>query len=186
MRLPVHVFDWGVRDDLFVCEPGEKTALLALIKRKQGNLELLRRALYSRDPAYISRIKWLEMDGLAEEEYARELRRSTAFVSLSIAEGLYVPYLEAMRCGTIVAGYSAVGAQCALIAAGAGRNCISAENGDYATLAMRLEPLLQDMLRGDCSAWQPLIRNALDYSAQYTLEREERTIVAIWREILGA
>lgn len=185
MGLPVHVFEWGIRDDLFAFDPGEKTAQLAFIIRKQANLEILFRVLYSRNPDYLRGIRWLGMDDLSEEDYARELRRSTAFVSLSLTEGLYAPYLEAMRCGTIVAGYGAIGARQALVGSGPGRNCITAENGDYATLAMELEPLLQDILRGDLSAWQPVVRNALAYSAQYTLEREEQTIVAIWRRILG-
>lgn len=186
MSLPVHVFEWGIRADLFAFDPSEKTAQFAYITRKQENrLETLLRVLYSRNPDYILRIRWFGMDGLSEEDYARELRRSTAFVNLSLAEGLYAPYLEAMRCGTIVAGYGAVGARQALVGTGPGRNCITAENGDYAALAMALEPLLQDILRGDLSAWGPVIRNAREYTEQYTLEREEKSVVAIWRQILG-
>jgi glycosyltransferase involved in cell wall biosynthesis len=184
MGLPVHVFDWGVRGDLFCFRPEEKTAQIAYIKRKERNIEVFRRLLYSRNPDFINRIRWLAMDKLTQSEYARELRRSLVFVSLSSTEGLYAPYLEAMRSGTIVAGYNAVGAKQALVGTGPRQNCICAENEDYFSLGMQFEPLLQGILRGDVSAWQPVIQNALDYSSQFTLEREERSVVAIWRAIL--
>jgi len=37
--------------------------------------------LHSRNPEYLQRIHWLGLDGLSEEEYAREIRRSTVFIS---------------------------------------------------------------------------------------------------------
>jgi hypothetical protein len=185
MNLPVHVFEWGIRDDLFYFRREEKERQITYIKRKQHNIEILKRVLCSRRPNYISDIRWLALDGLSEEDYAREIRRSTVFLSLSTAEGLYAPFFEAMRSGTLVGGYHGVGAQRALIPSGPNQNCVIAENEDYITLARRLEPLLADLLKGDLSDWQKLIDNGLQTSARYTLEREEASIVAIWREILA-
>lgn len=185
MRLPAHAFEWGIRADLFSHHPEEKVRQVAYIKRKQGRMDVFKRVLHSRCPRYITDIRWLAMDGLSEEEYARELRRSTVFLNLSTAEGLYAPFFEAMRSGTIVAGYNGVGARQALIASGPDKNCIMAENEDYISLAYQLEPLLDDILTGDLKRWKPLIDNGLKTSAAYTLEREEASVVAIWREILA-
>ncbi len=184
MRLPVHLFDYGIRGDLFYYRPEEKIPQITYLKRKQHNLEIFQRMLYSRNPDYVNRIRWLGMEDLSEEDYAREIRRSAVFLSLSTAEALNVPYLESMRSGTIAAGYDGVGSQQALVASGPKQNCIIAENEDYMTLGRLLEPLLEDLVRGDWSRWQPIVQNGLEYSAQFTLEREEKTIVAIWREIL--
>jgi hypothetical protein len=186
MGLPVHVFEWGIRDDLFYFRPQEKAAQIAYIKRKQHNVDVFQRLLRSRNPDYIRRIRWLALDELSEEDYAREIRRSLVFLSLSTMEGLYAPYLEAMRSGTIVAGYGAVGARGLLVAEGPAQNCISAENDDYFALAMRLEGVLEGMLRGDLSDWAHVVRNALEVSSRHSLEREEQSIVSIWREILRA
>jgi glycosyltransferase involved in cell wall biosynthesis len=186
MQLPVHVFDWGIQADLFVFRPEEKVAQICYIKRKQGNVDEFRRMLRSRNPAFLSGIRWLAMDNLPQAEYARELRRSIVFLGLSTTEGLYAPYLESMRSGTIVAGYDAVGGKRALVGKGPSRNCITAENHDYFALGMQLEPLLRDILAGDLSAWQPIVENALEFSARFTLEREEESVVSIWRSLLCA
>jgi hypothetical protein len=185
MRLPVHVFEWGIRPDLFVYRPHEKQPQVSYIKRKQHNMEILKRVLYSRNPAFLRSIHWLEMDGLSEEEYARQLRRSTLFLNLSTTEGMYAPYFEAMRSGTLVAGYNAVGAQRQLIGSGERQNCILAENEDYITLAWRLEPLVEDMLRGDTSRWQGILHNAIQTTAGFTMEREEASVASIWNKILA-
>jgi hypothetical protein len=185
MNLPVHVFEWGIRDDLFYFQPQEKERQITYIKRKQHNIEVFKRVLYSRDPSYITNINWLALDDLSEEEYAREIRRSTVFLSLSTTEGLYAPFFEAMRSGTIIAGYNGVGAQHALIPSGPDKNCVIAQNEDYMALAYQLEPLLIDILAGNLSRWQQVINNGLQTSAQYTLKREEASIVGIWQEILA-
>ena len=40
------------------------------------------------------------------------------------------------------------------------QNCILSQNGDYFTIAKRLELLLIDILNGEYSKWQKVIRNA--------------------------
>jgi len=185
MGLPTHAIDAAIRSDLYFHEPKEKKPQVMLIKRKQGNAEQLVRALRCRDPAYVERIRWLPVDNLSEEDYAREVRRSTVFLNLSMFEGLQTSSLEAMRCGTLVAGFNGIGSREVFVGDGPAQNCITAENGDYATLAVRLEPVLKDILKNDMSAWQPVLQAALATAAPYTLEREERTLVELWRKLLA-
>jgi len=186
MQLPVHVYEWGVRDDLFYVRQEEKERQIAYIKRKQGRMEVFKRVLHSRCSRYITDICWLAMDALSEEAYAREVRRSQVFVTLATNEGLPCSSLEAMRSGTIVAGYNGVGGQGIFIPSGPDQNSIMAENEDYITLAYQMAPLLDDILAGDLSRWQQIINNGQKTADPYTLQREEASVVAMWRAILAS
>jgi hypothetical protein len=73
-----------------------------------------------------------------------------------------------------------------LIGSGAQQNCILAENTDYVSLALALEPVLHDILRGDMSNWSGILENAANLSAVYTEYAETNSVVAVWREILAA
>jgi len=89
-----------------------------------------------------------------------------------------------MRCGQLGGATNAVGAQRALVLPARSKLYQRRERGLH-DAGRRLEPLLQDLIRGDLSGWQHLIQNGLEYSAQFTMERKRVTIVAIWREILA-
>lgn len=185
MKLPVHVYEWGIRGELFYSRPEEKERQIVYITRKQGHMDVFKRVLRSRNPRYVSEIRWLGLSDLSEEEYAREIRRAMVFVTLATNEGLPCSSLEAMRSATLVAGYDGVGGQGFFIPSGPDQNCILAENEDYITLAYQMEPLLDDILAGDLNRWRPLIDNGQKLAARHTLEREEASVVKIWQEILS-
>ena len=184
MRLPVHVFQWGINPQLYYYSPQEKTRQLTYISRKAGEMQELKRVLRSREERFIDQLTWKGLEGLAEADYAREVRRSAVFLNMSRAEGLCCSVLEAMRSGTLVAGFNSVGGKRELIGDGDGQNCILAENLDYITLAYRLEPLLNDLLADDLSRWEAMRQNALADSAEYSMEAEEASVVSMWRSIL--
>jgi hypothetical protein len=184
MQLPVHVFSWGIREDLYFYDPREKLPQATFLSRKQGEIHEFLRLLYSRNPDFLSRIQWLGLDGLAESDYAEQIRRSSLFLNLSPAEGLPCSLLEAMRCGTIVAGYNSVGGQRELVGGGPEQNCILTENLDYVTLARRLEPFLVDLLSGNLARWEVLRKNGLATAAKHTREAEERSVVSLWQTLL--
>ncbi len=186
MKLPIHVYEWGIRGELFYSRPEEKVRQIAYIKRKEGKMDVFKRILHSRNSRYTTDIRWLALAGLPEEEYAREIRRSMVFVTLATNEGLPCSSLEAMRSATLVAGYDGVGGQGFFIPSGPDQNCILAENEDYISLAYQMEPLLDDIRAGDLSRWQPIIGNGQKLAARHTLEREEASVVKIWRDILPA
>ncbi len=91
-----------------------------------------------------------------------------------------------MRCGTLVAGYNSVAGQRELIADGPRQNCILSQNGDFFTLAQRLEPLLDGMLHDDLTPWRPIVQNGVECTAKFTPEAEDSATWAAWQEILAA
>ena len=175
----------GVNPLLYKYEPEKKTAQVSFIKRKAICFEEFQRILYSRNPAFIEKITWRGMEGLDETDYAREIRQSRVFLNLSTAEGFPHSMMEAMRAGTLVAGYNSVGGQRELINSGPEQNCILAETMDYITLAQKLEPVLLDVINGNMNRWNTIIRNGVEYSKKFTPEEQERTVVLAWKEILG-
>jgi hypothetical protein len=185
MRLPTHVFTWGIRSDLYYFDRAAETPTIVFIKRKQGSMQQMLGALSSRNPDFVDRINWFELDGLSEAAYAQHIRRARVFVNMSPAEGLPCSLLEAMRAGTLVAGYNSVGGRDQLVGAGEKQNCILAENLDYPSLARQLEPLLLAILAGDTSKWDNIRQNALATAAPFTLEAEEQSVLNLWRSVLG-
>lgn len=183
MRLPVHLFRWGINPQLYYYSPQEKTRQLTYILRKAGAMHELMRLLRSRDPRFIDQFTWKGLEGLDEADYAREVRRSAIFLNMSQAEGLCCSVLEAMRSGTLVAGFNSVGGKRDLIGDGDGQNCILAENLDYITLAYKMEPLLNDLLADNLSRWERIRDNAMAATAPYTPEAEEQSVLAMWKNI---
>jgi hypothetical protein len=185
MKLPTTVFHWGVNPTLYHATD-KISPELVYIERKQDRIHALQNIYRSRNPRLVRDIKWTALNRLSEAEYAAIIRNAFAFLSLSRAEGLPCSHLEAMRCRTLVAGYNSVGAQRELIGHGPKQNAILAETMDYVDLAMKLEPILTDLLKGDVSAIQPVIDNAYTLSQQYDRQSEEQSIIAMWREFLGS
>jgi glycosyltransferase involved in cell wall biosynthesis len=184
MNLPIHLFAMGIDPQLYYHTPAEKIPQISYIERKKTDCESLQRVLHSRNPAFVTEIAWKGHSGLSQAEYAAEIRKSVIFLNMSPAEGLPFSMLEAMRAGTLVAGYNGVGGQRELIGAGETQNCVLSENLDYVNLARKLEPLLSDVLEGDLSRWDHVLRAGIELSNRYTLEEEERTVLGMWKEIL--
>jgi len=183
MKLPVHVFRWAIDPQLYYYAPQEKVRQLTYISRKADKMQDLKRMLHSRDARFIDQLTWKGLGGLTEADYAREVRRSAVFVNMSPAEGLCCSVWEAMRSGTLVAGFNSVGLKHELIGDGDGQNCILAENMDYVELAYKLEPLLIDLLADNLSRWERIRDNALAAAAPYTPDAEEQSVLAMWKNI---
>jgi hypothetical protein len=185
MGLPYHLFQVSIDPKLYYCDAKEKGPQVCYLYRKQGEMPELRRALWSRNHKFLDAIVWVPLDGMSEADYARQVRRSSIFLNLSPFEGVHIPLLEAMRCGTLVAGYTSVGSQRELTGAGERQNCILAETMDYVTLARKLEQPLLDLMAGNMSRWDQIRANALAATEIYTPAEEEATVLAMWKTILG-
>jgi glycosyltransferase involved in cell wall biosynthesis len=185
MRLPTHAFTAAVNSRLYYPTPDQKLPLIVYIKRKQAEIPQLMGLLWSRDPRYLEAIRWLALDGMSEVDYATHVRRACLFLNLSHAEGWPCSLLEAMRAGTLVAGWNSVGGKRELIPSGPHQNGLFVDNLDYPELARTLEPLLQDILRGDLSAWNTLHANAYACSQFYNENAETQSVLGLWHMILG-
>jgi hypothetical protein len=185
MRLPTHLFSSSINSRLYYPTPGEKRPLIVYIKRKQEEIPLLMHLLWSRNPQYTQAIQWLALDGLPEVQYAAYVRQAQVFLNLSHAEAWPCALMEAMRSATLVAGWNSVGCKRDLVPTGPQQNGVFVENLDYPELARAIEPVLLDILRGDVSAWDPIRANALALSQIYNEEAETRSVLALWKSILG-
>jgi hypothetical protein len=184
-KLPANVFRWGINGELYY-PTSEKQAEVVYIQTKQDRIDALQRVLRFHDPRLTTDIKWTALQGLSEPDYAAAIRRAAIFLNLSRAEGLPCSLLEAMRCNTLVAGYSSIGGQDDLIAHGPRQNGIRVETMDYPALAMHLAPILQNILRGDYSQHARIIQNAYDASLAYGWETEEASILELWNALMQA
>jgi protein O-GlcNAc transferase len=183
MELPVHLLQSSIDHQRYYYEPDAKRPQIAFIKRKAHNVEMLKRLLGSRNQEYIKKIKWLGLEGITEDIYAAEVRKSSIFLNLSAAEGYPTSCLEAMAAGTLVAGYDSVGGREILCGRGVNQNCILAPNGDYVSLAYALEPVLRDLLRGKSQRTAAIISNARKAVSDITMTNERQSLISFWDSI---
>ena len=182
MDLPVHMLNSSIDHQRYFHDPTLKLPQISFISRKAFNMDRLMRMLSAKNPDYMNKIKWVGLDGLSEDDYAAQIRRSSLFVTTSMAEGFPTSCLEAMAAGTIVAGYAAGGGSEILVGAGASQNCILAPNGDYVSLAYRLEPALNDLTRGKMDNWVSIVDNAKKTASTMTMECEQASVISFWSQ----
>ena len=183
MGLPCHVLDSSIDHQRYYYDPDLKRPQLSYIKRKGINIDELKRMLGARNNAYINKIKWVGLDGLSEDEYAREIGRSSIFVNISLAEGYPTSCLEAMAAGTVVVAYDSLCGGNILCGKEPEQNCVLAPNGDYLALAYALEPVLKDCIYGRMEKWRSIIVGGLKTAASVTVEREKRSLISFWRKV---
>jgi protein O-GlcNAc transferase len=183
MGLPVHVLRSSIDHQRYYYEADAKKPQIAFIKRKAHHVEKLRRLLGSRNKEFVKHFKWVGLEGLTEDRYAAEIRKSSVFLNLSAAEGYPTSCLEAMAAGAIVAGYDAVGGREILSGHGDEQNCILAPNGDYVSLAYALEPVLLDLIHGQSRSSAAIRSNARKAVSDITLDNERQSLLSFWTGI---
>ncbi len=184
MGLPVHKIGFSINPEKYYYKPEIKQTKIVYIGRKGQLVPMLKRVLTARNPDYAKKIIWRGLDKLSEDEYAAEIRESSIFLNLSTEEGLVNSCLEAMSAGSIVVGFDSIGGQGMLKGEGSEQNCILAQNGDYVTLAYKMEKLLIDLIAGSMNRWETLIENTRKLTSSYTLEAEQKSILSFWSEII--
>lgn len=182
MGIPVHIIKSSIDNSLYYYDAKVKRPKIAYIKGKAPSINRFRRLLGSRNMDYINKIKWVEMEGLTEEQFSAEMRSATVFLNLSMAEGFPTTILKAMACGSIVAGYDTLGSREILRGTGSNRNTVVAPNGDYVALAYALSPLLDDLLAAKMNNWQGLIEMARETATCINPEAEERALLDFWHQ----
>jgi glycosyltransferase involved in cell wall biosynthesis len=184
MGLPVHLLASSIDHHLYHYDSTAKQMQISYIHRKAEHVTKLQAMLASRNPDYLNKFKWVELDGLSQEAYAAQIRRSAIFLVTSLAEGFPTSCLEAMAAGALVAGYDAVGGKEILSPNGRGQTAILAPNGDYAALAYKLAPALNDFLAGQPNQWHPMIERGRQTAFHHTPEKETSSLLAFWKGVL--
>ena len=181
MGLPIHLIDFAIDPHLYFYRPQIKSPKIVYIEHKARDIDAFRRLLAARNPDFVTKFKWTALRDLSQADYAAHIRESTVFLNLSTAEGLLNSCFEAMCAGCIVARYNSVGGQGVLVGEGSGQNSILAQNGDYVSLAYRIEPLLQDILDNNRQPWEHIIQNGIDALAQHTPAAEQKSVLGFWQ-----
>lgn len=182
MGVPVHTIPFSIDSQVYY--PSQKKKQVTYFARKSDSIESLKKVLKFRNPRFINDIKWIGFNDLEEAEYAKEMRESSIYLALGTAEGANQSVFEAMNCRTLVSGYHGIGLQNIMIGEGEKRNSIIAENGDYISLAIKLEPILDDMLNDNFDKWNNVLDNGIEVAAPFTPEAEELSLLGFWSESL--
>jgi glycosyltransferase involved in cell wall biosynthesis/SAM-dependent methyltransferase len=184
MGLPIHQLGTSIDHRLYYYDPKEKQKQIAFIKRKADQVHQLQSLLASRNPDYSRKIKWVGLDGLSQQEYAAQIRRSSIYLSTSLAEGFPTSCVEAMASGAIVCGYDAVGGREILCPDGSDSNSIISSNGDYVSLAQRMAPLLDDLMENRMDRWRPMITRARQTALSHNNDSEAASVIDFWEPLI--
>lgn len=150
---------------------------VCFMPRKGGsNLRTILGSLWHRRPE-LRQIAWRPIDQIPEAEVAEIMRASTVFLSTVFREGFGLPPLEAMACGCLPVGFTAVG----------GREYATPDNGfwvadeDPFALAATLEQVLVDLIAQPTDPkWQRMCEAGYATAARYTLHRQRQAILDFW------
>jgi hypothetical protein len=124
-------------------------------------------------------VAWVPIENRSEREVAQLLRESAFFLATGYQEGFGLPPLEAMACGTIVAGFRA----------GGGAEYATSDNGfwvadeDSIALADTLTELLRSYRRNPVDPRWSKVRSAGRTAAErYSQAAERDALLAFWSE----
>jgi glycosyltransferase involved in cell wall biosynthesis len=134
--------------------------------------------LAGRDHRFTDQLEWRALSNLSESDYAAQVRSACMFVTFSGAEGFPTSCMEAMRSGTLVAGYDGAGGRHLLES---GTNCILSPPGDYVTLAYAVAPFLSDIISGNVEKWRDIIDNGRLRAQVFTPEAESNSLISFWK-----
>jgi glycosyltransferase involved in cell wall biosynthesis len=177
--LRVRRLHYGIDPELFAFSSRKKRQI-AYMPRK-NKLDVYQVLLRLRLTGQLEGWDVIEIADRTEAETATILRESAIFLSSGHPEGFGLPAAEAMLAGCIVVGYHGYG----------GREFLTEELafpvdvGDVVAFADRVAEILRE-LESRPDALRVRAEKASRFIADnYSLEREERDLLAIWTEFIG-
>ncbi|MCM8534934.1 MAG: hypothetical protein NE334_03250 [Lentisphaeraceae bacterium] len=185
MSLPAHLVENSIDPEIYYPEfdLADKKKKIVFLERKGELIPSLLRVLKAKNKKFVSEIEWFALGSLEEGEYAAHIREAAIFVNVSLAEGILNASFQAMRCNTLLAGFDSIGGQGSIVSEGEDQNYIVAQTGDFLSLAWLMEPLLEDLLKGDLSEWQKQADNAYKFASSMTIEKERESVVSLWNRL---
>jgi len=129
---------------------------------------------------WLNEYEWVFIKDKSQQEVAEILRDSIVFVFLSTVEGLPRMPLEAMLSGSIVLAYC----HGPLTEFLRPDNSFASERFDIISLVMNLEKVTELFLE-DPERLRRISEAARKTALEYSYEKEEKTYLAFWREVLG-
>jgi glycosyltransferase involved in cell wall biosynthesis len=177
-ELKIQRIHYGIDQRLFAYHP-DKQKLIGFMPRK--NAEDVRQVvclLKARNALGDFRLRII--DNLDEAQTGQALKECALFLSFGYPEGFGLPPAEAMACGCIAIGYHGQG----------GREffqpdfAFPIEQGDVIGFARTVEEVVRGVQATPELFAEKGRRAAQFIQENYSLEREENSIVDCWREIL--
>ena len=176
MGLQVDLIANYVDTEKFTYKPEKKKRQIAYAARKDLSGEILR-SIFEKNAERLKGYKWVLLEDLSEDEYAKTLVESKMFLGTSPQEGVPTAVLEAMAAGCIVVGYAGVGGSKNMIGTGEKQNCFLVENGDIPGLGRELERVIGGEEHGE--GYAAIIKNAVETAGQFgDYEREGESLNA--------
>ncbi|MDE0142361.1 MAG: glycosyltransferase [Caldilineaceae bacterium] len=154
-----------VTPDRYYFDQGAKRPKICYLTRKERSAAWLHQVLLAKGDPF-TRFEWMPLRELSEDEYARNLREATVYVTTNMQEGMNTSVLEAMACGCLIVGYNGVGGSVYMEAEGPAQNCILVENGNVPALGRKLETVLRS-LAGDPDAYARITEKGLETARAY-------------------
>jgi hypothetical protein len=180
-RLPVLRVHYGVDSARFTARAlADKKRVIACVNKSPQEICALLHLLQSRARQGLNRLQdyeWVLLQGKSESEVAGLLSECLLLVFLSTTEGLGLTPLEAMLSGCFVAAYG-VGPPAEYLLP-------QYQFGPHDLLGMaRWIETLAELSPDQLDEWQALADAGRAAALQYSLEREEASILAAWSRIL--
>ncbi len=171
----------GVNLETFAFQPlKKKKKMIACNPAKRPlDISLLYHLLQSRAEQKLNVLKeyeWVFIENKTEKEVAQIMQDSLIFIFLSKEEGFPLMPLEAMACGCLVVAYGVEPVTEYL------SSPFLFEPGDILSVAGSIEAITQSY--GEKMEWETISNNNREVALQYSLQREEESVVAAWKEIL--
>lgn len=183
------VRQYGYKGDIFTVRPAispefskgtQETKLqIAYMPRKRGVETVFLQGLFKSLYPQFADIPWVKIDGMSRAQCADLLRSSAVFASFSWYEGLGLPPLEAMACGSIVVGLHGFGG----LDYATDENGYWSAEGDYFEFANQLANALEDIKNG---SHQARLNAAFATAAKYNEGAFKAALLSAWQTILEA
>ncbi len=172
----------GIDLDRFTFRPIEqKQPQIAIIAKASAQLSVLFQMLRARMESGANQLdafSLVVLDKLTEDEVVSVLQESLMLVFLSVQEGLGRLVVEAQACGCLPIAYRA-GPLLETLPAGWG-----IEYGDHLAAARQIEAIAASWPH-DLARWRDATTAGREVAQRYSLERQSRSVVDAWQEILA-
>lgn len=169
----------GIDATLFSYEPVKKRRLAFMPRRLPGDLVEVTNILRFR--GVLDDVELAPIERMSEAQVAAAMKESLIFLSFSSREGFGLPPAEAMACGCTVIGYPGGGGAEYLLP----EFSYPVPDGDIVAFARTVEEVLGEHTRNPGLLAEKGRRASEFILDRYSVEREEQSCLAAWREIAG-
>ena len=172
----------GVDSEKFAFQPlkTKKKNIACNPAKRPLDILLLYHLLQSRSEQGLNVLRdyeWIFIENKTEIEVSQIMQESLIFIFLSKEEGFPLMPLEAMACGCLVVAYDIAPLTEYVPPA------FLFEPGDILGIAKSIETITQSFPK-ETETWEKISKTSLDIALEYSLQREEKSVIAAWEKIV--